>query len=477
MSTSGMKIPPYSLLVSVNYWDAPVAKQKKPKHTHIWHCANAEQLACECGKGKKKPKAWKCECHPPDTRKWALIEEFNPNSSQQVLCYLRHQGYPIPRHRKTKHPTTDAEALSEIARKNQGDLALPSILEAKRYTKAMGYLSDTFLGRDGRLHPRYVFLKTGRLASQAPNIMNTPQGKKNNEVLQMVAKVIKSSILPTPGYVLAEFDWRAIEPLLTSFFADDPDYYRIAKLGTHAFNASFGLADEKKIPYPADTTWDDQRLGAFLDNIKSTFPAEYADFKKAGLADTYGQGIFNMARDLRCSVEKAKWLKGIIRKAFPRVTKWKLDTQIRAHLDGHLVNPFGYSLAFFDVLKKGEDGKWRPTGKEANEVLAFLPQSTCAAMLRWCLVELAKHPWHGDRFWLLFSVHDAIYVEAREDSIPEVMALVRDIMERKWPELGGLSVEVEAKLGATMGVMKPYHFSTPAAGRVARVPAELVASP
>jgi len=396
--------------------------------------------------------------------RWARIEPFLPTSPDQVKAYLKHQHYRIPVDRKTKRPTANEEALEELLRKNPSDPVLPLILDARRYTKAIGYLGDNILGRDGRLHPRYSFLpKTGRLSSKKPNLMNQPQGRKGN-LLKMVADAIRGSFLPTPGYVLAEFDWRAVEALLTGYFAADPDYMRLAKLGVHAYNAAFGLYADGKIPEPASFAWPDDKLAAFLDNIKSNYKLEYSQFKKAGLSDQYGQGIFSLARDLRCDIKRAVWLKEMIRKAAPKVAAWKEATRLRAHTEGQLVNPFGYGLSFFEVFRPTTTGGWEQ-GKEANEALAFLPQSTCAAMLRWCLVELGTMAGEGTDFALLVPIHDAILVEIREGMVEHYMETIRAVMERPWPELGGLRVEIEAKVGATMGAMRSYHFPKPFASR------------
>ncbi|MCI0526373.1 MAG: hypothetical protein L0Y56_02825, partial [Nitrospira sp.] len=69
------------------------------------------------------------------------------------------------------------------------------------------------------------------------------------------------------------------------------------------------------------------------------------------------------------------------------------------------------SLTFFEVFKK-EDGEWRP-GKEANEVLAYPAQSTGAAMLRECLVELGEHE-DPDYYLLLIPTHDSILMAVWE---------------------------------------------------------------
>lgn len=380
--------------------------------------------------------------------RWARLGEFNPNSPPQVLNYLRHRGYPIPRDRKTKKPSTAEQGLLDILRKQEEkDPVLQGVLEVKHLTKAIGYLDDAMLGRDGKLHPLYSFLpKTGRLSSKRPNIMNLPQGRMG-EVTELAAAAIRGAIIPRPGWLLAEFDWKGIEALLVAYFAEDPDYARICKIDIHSYVTSFGVGE------PADPTWPDDKLAAHLASIAKRFKPERQAFKKAGHANNYGQGIFNMARDLSCTLEKAKWYKDIMAAAAPKVTKWREETILRAHTEGQLMNPFGYVMAFFEALKVGPDGK-AVYGKEANEALAFPAQSTGAAMLREVLTHLGNNPWEGKLYCILVPTHDSILVEYDPEFQDIVLYTVRESMERPWPELGGLRVEVEVKIGPHLGAMK-----------------------
>lgn len=382
--------------------------------------------------------------------RWARVDDWSPNSPLQVKEYLKSKGYRIPKHRITKAETANEEALLEILRTHQADEVLAKVVEARHLGKAIGYLYDTYLGRDGRLHPRYTFLpKTGRLSAKAPNIMNIPQGRKG-DIMKEVADAIRGAIIPTPGYRLAEFDWKAIEALLVGYFAGDQAYMRLSKLGVHAYMACQGLG------VPVDLSLPDSALSALFEKVKKAHPTEYAAFKKTNHAFNYGQGVYNLAKDLRCSVEAAKKYIEIIERAAPKVAKWKEDTRRRAHAEGKLTNPFSYSLTFFEVFTK-RDGQW-VLGKESSECLAFLPQSTAAAMLRDVLVDLGEHPDEGNKFNLLAPTHDSITLEFLPAYEKEIMELVRAKMEKSWPELGGLSVETEAKVGDALSEMELYKW-------------------
>lgn len=378
---------------------------------------------------------------------WARAEPFSPLSPKQVLDYLRFMAYKLPLHRTTKKPTTNNESLKELWRKNT-DPVLDLLLDARHAKKAESYLTEAMVGRDGRIHPLYTIVKTGRLASRRPNLMNIPQGR-GSEIMEEAAQYIRNSFLPDPGYVLAELDWRAIEPTLVGYFANDPDYIRVAKLGSHSFVLSHYLGT------PADLSWDNGQLGAFLDALKNN-PANENDYKTVKIANNafnYDQGLFNMAKTLGKSVAETKKIRAVIETAFPKVVVWQKNTLLQAHHEGRLSNPFGGSLSFFNVLEK--DGK---KGREASEALAYKPQSTGAFMLRTLLVDLGERPEEGTEFMLLIPTHDSITMQVREDCLQRVLEMARTEMQRPWDELGGMVIEVEAKVGPRMGEMKKWRF-------------------
>lgn len=391
--------------------------------------------------------------------RWAVEEEWLPTSSLDVLRYLEVMGYPIPRDPKTRKPTTGEMELEILLGKLEQDsiydAVLPHVLAARKMKKGRGYLLDRVLGRDARMHPEFTFLpETGRLSSRNPNFQNQPQGRDDTTawdlVEQKIARLIRSTVVPTPGYVLMEADWRSMEALLLSYFANDPSYARISRLGAHAYLLSHILNQ------PASLEWDDKKLGAYLSKLKKDHDAAYKVAKIANLADTYDVGVVKLAKVLKVSRTRAQEIKDIRKKAFPLIAQWQLATRLRAHNEGKLMNPFGYVMYFWNVFdrphKPRRDGKLWVPGAQAHECLAFLPQSSNAAMLRQILLEFAAL--HLDWMFLLVPIHDALLVEVREEMVMEGAATLRRLMQRPWSELQGLSVEVDIKVGKNWNEMK-----------------------
>lgn len=386
------------------------------------------------------------------TKRYAQILDWNPHSSLQVMAYLRHMGYAIPKDRNTKKETTSEDALLDILQANPQDGVLKEIITARKLQKAIGYLYDTILGEDGRMHPKYTFLPdTGRLSAQNPNIMNQPQGHASArsvtaDIEKALAEAIRRTVVPSPGCTLIELDWKAIEAVLVGFFANDPDYIRISLLDIHSYLAAF------KIGKPADLAWNDEELGAYLNKIKKAYPDERFFCKTGNHADGYDIGVAHLAEVLG-SRQAARDFKLLRRTAFPKVAEWQVQTRWRAHSEGRLTNPFGYLRYFWNIYERKKDGTPK-LGKEAWEALAFLPQSTGAAMLRATMLRVRSHADYGSYFWILAPIHDSLLVECLEGKEKATIDIIAAEMTRPWPELNGLSMLVETKSGPNWGEMK-----------------------
>jgi DNA polymerase-1 len=405
---------------------------------------------------------------PKDPEKWelvevlryALVQDFNPSSHQQVKDYFRFMNYPIPKDRATKKPTSGEEAVLKLMEKHPEDPVLPLIWEAGKSQKNGSYLAETYLGKDGRFHTEFTYLPdTGRLSSRRPNLQNIPAGKMGTSWEADLAKAIRSTMIPSPGMIFLEADWRGIEAALVAFFASDPDYARICAIDAHSYLTSFHVGA------PADLGWADEALIQFLKEIKKKYPQEREICKRANHSDGYGIGLGHLAEVLGTTKAGAQEMKDLRDKAFPKVAQWKKDVRRLAHLSGRLTNPFGYSRGFFEVYRPKYDRQsGKPLfdekgnaimveGREANQALAFLPQSTAAAMMRDTLVRLGNHPMHGVLFWLLITIHDSILVECYPENAAKVRAILKSEMEISWVELNGLKVEVDLKEGTNWGEM------------------------
>lgn len=275
------------------------------------------------------------------------------------------------------------------------------------------------------------------------------QNVPNSGVDQELSRAIRSCIVPSsPGKVLLECDWRAMEAVLTGYYANDPEYIAASKKDSHSWFAGYLLQDEgvlKDVPSPTEDGFMD-----FAHWVKKEHPATRVIAKKVNLATGYGMKWMLLAATLRCSAEQAKRYLAIKDKMAPKLKAWKEATWREAHAKGYLETPFGYVNYFWDVLRV-KDGK-ATLGKEANAALAFRPQSSGGSMLREVMLSLAQYD--GGLFNLLVPIHDAVLVETEEHNVEEAKRIICASMARPWPELGGLVIEADAKAGKRWSEMK-----------------------
>ncbi len=415
--------------------------------------------------------------------RWAVLKDFNPLSSPQVKDYCGFKHYKIPKDKKTKKPTTGKDGLAQLIRQHPGETVLPLVLESRHLRKAQGYLADERLGADGKFHPTYTFAPdTGRLASINPNFQNQPKHGVDEEL----AIAIRETIIPTEGMVLAEFDWKAIEAVLTGWFAGDEGFIKLSLMDSHSYLAwyilwemrdAWGvgkqtfLYEEGKVvgqyqwpglPEPATLEdpdldaklkWFKKEWGGWVPPIPGNTQGIRDLAKKVNHAGSYGMGPKHLADLLKVTLTIAIKFMVIKAKSAPLVARWQDQVRRLAHSQGYLENPFGYRRAFWGVYERKKDGTFGIC-EEANKALAFLPQSTAAGMLREALIQLADLPGEGETFHLLVPIHDAVLIEVKRERLEIVARQVKAVMQQKWKQLNDLSIEVDVKWGESWAEMK-----------------------
>lgn len=250
--------------------------------------------------------------------------------------------------------------------------------------------------------------------------------------------------------LLVELDWKSLEAQLVGVFAKDPDYIRASKLGVHAILMSHVLKR------PIDLSLPDADIKAMVKELKKD-EVMYDGCKHV----VHGSNYLGTPRKLRLSfpelfssVGNAKEIQDIyFATVAKKVRRWQQATLNEAYQNHYLQNPYGYRHYFWDVLHyKGQQLEW---GNDAKKAVAFLPQSTGAGMLSETLLYLATIP---EIFKLLrWVIHDSILAEIPDNSrLPERVKVIKDAMEVARPELDGLSVEAEVKIGKSWGTMEDY---------------------
>ena len=376
-------------------------------------------------------------------QRWAKVKPFLPTSVQQVLRYCKHKGYKLPRNYKTQNETTEEDALKKIQQvlRNKGktDDVLIHTIECRQLSKVLGtYVNAWKPGADGRIHSTPGFWGSMfRISWRNPNISGTIADKKKD----YIAAGFRRCVEAPEGYLLLERDWSGIEAVLVGWFAGDEDYLRLAKLGVHSFLLSHMIGE------PADLSKSDDELRAYFKKLKVTHKHRYDDAKHVSHLTNYGGTPKIIAELYEMRLAEAKKLQALLFSLFPLVRKWQVATLQKAHKEARLVNPYGYPMWFWDVYKwDTRYSTWR-LGDGAKSAISFLPRDTAAGMLKEVLLRLERNHKLASRGIMLSSTHDAVLTQVREDQVDEVDEILKFEMEKPVPELGGLVIGSEAKVG------------------------------
>jgi uracil-DNA glycosylase family 4 len=402
---------------------------------------------------------------------WARELEWKP-STVQMLAYQASLKQQVIRNRDGK-ATFDEDAIEKLMRKYPQDPLYPLLLDHRRYQKLRG----TYIGitdesgqvrgglrtsRDGIIRPEFTHNpSTLRMACQNPNMQNLPRNSGKDEDLE---NIVRNLVVARPGHVLLEADFSAIEAVLSAYFARWKDGIRLAKLGVHSYLSTHVLGR------PADLSWSDADLKACFKEIKGSDDPKvkqiYNGCKRAIHLSNYGGTPRKMVQaepDTFPTVKYATQLQEMYFEVAKPIRTWQLQTQMDAHQSGFLRNPFGYIHRFTHVFRNvKEAGKWvRKPGDQANDVLAFLPQSTAAGIIKEAMLRLAQHPLAGPA--LRLQVHDSLMLEVAEAHLDDVRAVLiaemtKPVAELPLPasfEMGpALSIGVDHKTGLRWGSMK-----------------------
>jgi hypothetical protein len=135
-----------------------------------------------------------------------------------------------------------------------------------------------------------------------------------------------------------------------------------------------------------------------------------------------------------------------------RLGPWQHETRVLAHRQTYLQNPWGYRHYFYQVFETNPSGD-RVGGPDAKRAVAFLPQSSAAAFMRDSLLILADSPW-APYAPATVSIHDSLCLSVPEARVDAATTFLVDTLTRPIPQMGGLQIGCEVKVGATWASMK-----------------------
>lgn len=420
---------------------------------------------------------------------WAAPLPFKL-SSQSLQRYQRVVGHKPIMTRATAsapaRPTFDDKAMTKLILKYPNDKLYPLIGEFRATQKLLGtYVGVTqengrikggmTVGPDGRIHPTISHNpSTLRSANQDPNMQNLP--RPNGADPTANENLIRNMIIAAPGHTLYARDFSGIEAKIVGYEAMYPEYIRLCNLDVHSFYTAWALSQIRPGAIPTNDlpqlSWDDERLKASLKHIKKEFGHERNNLYKhlvhganfmqgaKGATDT----ILRMTGQI-VPVQTVSRVMSIYFELFPKIKLWHGRVLNQADKDGFLRNPFGYVHRFHSVYSwENYGGSWeKKPGPQANQVVAFLPQSTAAGIIKEAMLRIWEKHWDVAGQYLRLIVHDELFFEAPDAGIEELDRVCRIEMEQPIPQMKMPAdwhmgeyflVTTEEKKGQSWGTMK-----------------------
>jgi hypothetical protein len=393
--------------------------------------------------------------------RYFVRESFNPASHKQLLAYMGAKGFRGGTNPKSKSggPSVDKAVKERLARK---DPLFAKILEWDDVAKIKSTQVDPCMGMsDARIH--YQFLhkpSTQRLSAVGFNIQNVP----DDEFDDALPRMFRHCVVAEPGCLLVEADFGSIEGVLTGYFMDDPDYMRLAKMGIHSYVLAAKLGE------PADKTWPDDRLAAYLAQVKAAHKDsdQYHGCKRGVHLTNYGGSPMMMHKaepKVFPTLAAAKAVQGLYFELVPKLPAWQHHLRERAaaqHFLGGNDHPFRYKHWFWDVVSWDPRRQIRVPGRDWNRVVAYYPQSTAAGVLFEAVLRLVDpdSPFYVADLYhgltpLRALIHDSILAEVPINVLDRYAERLVGSMTQPVPELGGLVISVDVKVGRDWGSMKP----------------------
>ena len=248
-------------------------------------------------------------------------------SSPTQIAILLYDVLNLKSPDKSKPRGTGEEILSKL-----NHPVVKAILDYRNINKLLTTYIDKLPGcineKDGRIHCSFkqYGAKTGRMASENPNLQNIPSHNKD----------IRKMFTASPGYVLMSSDYSQQEPKclaalckqqgdsqMYDTFIQGKDLY--SEIASKAFNKPYEQCREFNSDGTTNKEGKERRTQA----------------KSILLGVLYGRGTNSIAEQLKCSKEKAQKIKNSVFRGFPAIKEFEENSLIMGEDFGYVTTVCG----------------------------------------------------------------------------------------------------------------------------------------
>ena len=376
---------------------------------------------------------------------WKRTTPFNPASHDQVSNLLLALNIPLPKKRGEDRTTVEAKYLKRLADKHP---ILKHVVEyGKREQLVTTY--DWPLDESDRAHTTYGnHPSTWRSSSRNVNLGNIPKRYD-------LAQLFRSLLIAERGCKLIEIDRSAIEAVLVGYWGKSPEYIKLAKAGVHSFLGSHILGSPVSWETVRDTPLPELRK--LLKEFKKIGGIEqYESWKRCIHGSNYllsAYGMHDEYEEFFPTTYAAQQMQDVYfnSPAGHSVRAYHKATLEEVWGKKYLDNSFNYRHYFYGPIYKFDkrERRWDIDHEgDAKRAVAFRPQSDAAAIQREDILALNEVDWFSGLMRL--PTYDSIVVEAPVDKVDQAIELLIKQFAKPIPELGGLEIGFEVKVGLNL---------------------------
>jgi uracil-DNA glycosylase family 4 len=422
-----------------------------------------------------QPGMFEVNNEPQMVSRWCRVEPFNPNSSDQVIEYLKYQmayskkkGYRVPKKWREDKDTTEEIELLKVIRATK-DPVLPLVLEVRGFQKMLStYVEGWAPDSGGFVHPTYEHgTAVGQLNSKNPNGQNFPIRKE-------LAKKMRQMIRAKAGHKIVELDFKSFHAVTLAFEAHSANWMRLSRSDIHSFVTAHFLHLPERDQL---LDWADDALIDYLAWVKSKYrDTRDSKAKHAILGVGNGMGYRKLYRQYSEYFERegeAKTLHDTIKGIFPEVFKYQNDRRMEAHQNTFLMTRFGYIRWFFDVMHYDPKSRELVPGNDSEAAVAFHHPNDAFGHMNEQMLWMGVNGLHRKYGWCN-NLHDALQFHCPTELVEECIDTMRNHMTMRSPVLvdgvtapDGLYVDVEAKVGDDWQHMQTVEVPAPTGVRLA----------
>lgn len=343
-------------------------------------------------------------------------EKFNINSPKQLGVILFEKlDFPILKKTKTGY-STSADVLEKL--KDKGEI-INKILDYRQFTKLKSTyvdgLKEVINEETGRIHSNFnqTIAATGRISSTNPNLQNIPI--KTDE-----GRLIRKAFLSSEGCKLVDADYSQIELRVLADISKDKNMLDAFKKGDdiHARTAS-------------------QVFGVDLEDVT---PSLRSKAKAVNFGIVYGISDYGLSQNLNIPrKEAAVYIENYLAN-FSGIEKYMKEEVKVAKEKGYVTTILNRRRYIPELNAKNFNIR------SFGERIAFNTpiQGSAADIIKIAMVKVYQTL--KDRQMkskLILQIHDELIVDATEDEVEEVKALMKDLMENAVEMNVDLKVEME----------------------------------